>query len=62
MSNVKKGARHSLETRAKISESNKGKLLEIPKTKEHKERISEVLGTTIYVYSCDGITLLNTFT
>lgn len=62
MKDAKKGNTHSLEVRLKISEGNKGKLLNIPKSKEHKERISEVLGTTIYVYNSDNTTLLYTFT
>jgi group I intron endonuclease len=62
MKDAKKGSTHSLEARLKISEGNKGKLLNIPKTKEHKERISEVLGTTIYVYNSENKTLLYTFT
>lgn len=57
MREAKKGNSHSLETRELMSEAKKG----IAKTEEHKTRISEVLGTTIYVYSSDGITLINTF-
>lgn len=62
MKDAKKGNTHSLEVRLKISEGNKGKLLNIPKTKEHKENISKILGTTIYVYDSENLTLLYTFT
>lgn len=38
---------HSPEAKAKISEANKGKLLNIPRTKEAKAKMSKVLGVTI---------------
>jgi len=47
MRDAKKGNTHFLDVRLKISEGNKNKLLNIPKTKEYKKRINEVLGTTI---------------
>lgn len=62
MSDLKKGIKLPLGVRAKISEANKDKLLDIPKSEAHKGEISEVLGTSIYVYSSDRISLLYIFT
>jgi len=61
MRDAKKGNTHFLDVRLKISEGNKNKLLNIPKTKEYKKRINEVLGITIYVYNSNNITLVHTF-
>jgi len=44
-------------TRAKIREVNTGKIL----SEETKEKMSKTLGTTIYLYSSDKSSLINTF-
>jgi group I intron endonuclease len=51
------GKNHSVETRAKISESLFGKV----HSAETKSKISIARGTAIYVYSFDKSTLVNTF-
>jgi group I intron endonuclease len=52
------GTTLSIETRTKIRESLTGRTT----TEVTKTKISEAMGYTIYVYSSDGVTLLNTFT
>jgi len=66
------GKTHSAEAKAKVGKANKGRLpsgvhptlrwgrlLNIPRTEEDKAKMSKALGTTIYVYSSDGLTLIN---
>lgn len=51
------GKNHSTETKALLSQINMGKSV-LPET---KKKLSEIHGTTIYVYSPDKMTLINSF-
>lgn len=68
MSEAKFGLTHSEETKAKISAKIKEVLsdsairtkMNVPKSEEHKAKLSAVKGTAIFVYDING-TLINTF-